>query len=438
MAWSEEIASALASRSSRLPGFHRLPLAARQAIVAQWAGLSDREVELLGQSLALAHAETLIENVIGTFPLPLGIATNFTVNGLDVLVPMAIEEPSVVAAASHAAFLARQGGGFEAAADESLMIGQVQVLALPHQDLDRAAARILATRDEILRHADAQNPQLVSVGGGVRDLVVRSLPDTAAGPMLLVHLLVDVRDAMGANAVNTACEAVAPLIERASGGTVNLRILSNLADRRLARAVCRIPASALSRAELSGETVAQRIVAANVLAREDPYRAATHNKGIMNGIDAVVMATGNDWRAAEAAAHAYAARDGEYRALTDWRVTADGELVGSLELPVAVGTVGGTTRAHPAAALALKILGVTGARELAQVVVSVGLAQNLAALRALVSEGIQRGHMALHARQLALAAGAPPDLAGAIAEQMVAEGQITAARAAELVAARKA
>ncbi len=438
MSWSEEIASALASRSSRLPGFHRLSPAERQAAVAEWVGLTAEEALSLGRCLAPEHADRLIENVVGSFGLPLGIATNFTVNGRDVLVPMAIEEPSVVAAASHAALLVRQGGGFEAAADESVMIGQVQVLALPDDDLDGAAARVTAIRDEILQHANAQNPDLVSVGGGAREVEVRCLATTDVGPMLLVHLLVDVRDAMGANAVNTACEAVAPLIERATGGTVALRILSNLADRRLARAFCRLPISALARAEFSGAAVARRIVAANALARSDPYRAATHNKGIMNGIDAVLVATGNDWRAAEAAAHAYAARDCCYRALTHWQLSDEGELLGSLELPLAVGTVGGTTRAHPTAALALKILGVKSAQELAQIVVSVGLAQNLAALRALVSEGIQRGHMALHARQLALAAGAPPEMASHIAEQMIAEGQITASRAAQLVAALKA
>lgn len=434
MALSEEIRLALENRSSRLPGFHRLTVAERQSVIAEWAGLSAEELEILGAGLAIEHADRLIENVVGSFGLPLGIATNFIVNGQEILVPMAIEEPSVVAAASHAALLARQGGGFEAAADRSLMVGQIQVLRVPHDDLEAAAERVRACEAQILAQANAANPLLVSVGGGACGLETRCLATTLAGPMLLVHLVIDVQDAMGANAVNTACEAVAPMVEEASGGTAVLRILTNLADRRLARAVCRVPISALGQGELSGDAVAERIVAANALAMVDPYRAATHNKGIMNGIGAVAMATGNDWRAVEAGAHAYAARQGVYRCLTEWWRDEEDRLVGSLELPLALGTVGGTTRAHPVAALALRILGVTNSRQLAQVAASVGLAQNLAALRALVAEGIQRGHMALHARQLALAAGAPPEMANLIAEQLVAEGQITAARAAELVA----
>jgi hydroxymethylglutaryl-CoA reductase len=315
------------------------------------------------------------------------------------------------------------------------MIGQVQLLDLPGDDLASAAARIRAAEAEVLALAAAQSESLPRLGGGPRGLETRLFPDTPAGPMLVVHLLLDTRDAMGANAVNTAVEAIAPRLEALSGGRAVLRILSNLADRRLAWAECRVPAGSLAREGISGYEVAERIVEANALAVVDPYRAATHNKGVLNGIDPVVIATGNDWRAVEAGAHAHAARDGAYRALTDWRLTAAGDLAGRLELPLALGTVGGGTRAHPAAAVALKVLGVGGARELAEVVASVGLAQNLSALRALVSEGIQPGHMALHARQLALAAGATGELAQRIAEQLVAEGQIRPARARELVLA---
>jgi hydroxymethylglutaryl-CoA reductase len=418
MALTDEIAQAIEDHSSRL---------------ARWASLDATQLKALQSALPIRRADAMIENVVGRLALPLGIATNFQVGGRDYLVPMAIEEPSVVAASSHAALMVRQSGGFEAAADEPVMIGQVQVIDLPSDEVAASAERLREARSEILALANAQDRVLAELGGGARGLEVRVLAKTPSGPMIVVHLLMDVRDAMGANAVNTACEAVAPLIEGLSRGTVALRILSNLADRRLGRAWCRIPANLLARAELGGEVVARRIVAANTLARLDPYRAATHNKGIMNGVDAVLVATGNDWRAGEAAAHSYAARDGTYRALTEWSVSESGDLVGSLEMPIAAGTVGGATRAHPVAAAALKILGVESARELATVIVSVGLAQNLAALRALVSEGIQEGHMALHARQLALAAGATSEAAAAIAEQLVAEGQITTSRARQLV-----
>jgi hydroxymethylglutaryl-CoA reductase len=284
--------------------------------------------------------------------------------------------------------------------------------------------------------ADTQSLSLPRLGGGAKGVEVREFPDTPAGPMLVVHLLMDTRDAMGANAVNTACEAVAPLIEQATGGRVVMRILSNLADRRLARARCRIPAAALARDGLEGATVARRIVEAHALAVVDPYRAATHNKGIMNGIDPVVLATGNDWRGAEAGAHAYAARNGRYQSLSDWRVEPEtGDLLGAIELPLALGIVGGSSRSHPGAALALRILAATSAQELAGIVACVGLAQNLSALRALGTEGIQTGHMALHARQVAMAAGATGESVIRIADQLVAEGQIRSARACELVAA---
>ncbi len=428
----EKIEDAIRAGSSRLSGYYRLSAKDRRAAVARWAGLSPAESALLERAMNTARADAMIENAVGSYALPLGVATNFQVNGRDVLVPMAIEEPSVVAAASHGALLARRGGGFQAEADEPVMIGQVQVVDLPGEDLDESTRGIERAREEILAVAHAQSETLPRLGGGAKGLRIRRFPRTPAGPMLVVHLLYDTRDAMGANAVNTACEAIAPLIERASGGRVVLRVLSNFADLRLARARCRVPAAALSRDGLTGQAVARRIVEANALAQVDPYRATTHNKGVMNGIDPVVISTGNDWRAVEAGVHAFAARDGTYRALTDWRQDPSGDLVGSLEIPLALGTVGGGTRAHAAAAVALKILGVRSARELAQIVAPVGLAQNLSALRALVTEGIQPGHMALHARQVAMAAGASAETAIRIAEQLVAEGRIHSSRAREL------
>lgn len=426
--------AALAARSSRLPGFYRLPVAQRRAIVASWAGLSAAEASHFDCGLPLERADAMIENVVGCFALPVGIATNFTVDGRDLLIPMAVEEPSVVAAASHGALMVRAAGGFTTEVDEPVMIGQIQVMGLTAEEMEPASARLRAVEADILAVAHAQSATLPRLGGGARALEIRAFPETPAGPMLVVHLLYDTRDAMGANAVNTACEAIAPVIEAATGGQVLMRILSNLADRRLARVSCRVPVDKLAKGDLAGADVARRIVAANALAVVDPYRAATHNKGILNGIDPVVIATGNDWRSVEAGAHAYAARSGQYRGLTDWRVDPEtGDLLGRLELPLALGTVGGSSRSHALAATCLKVLGVDGAQRLAGIVAAVGLAQNLSALRALVSEGIQSGHMALHARQLALAAGASADAAHRIAAQMVREGAIRGARAAELV-----
>ena len=415
--------------SSRLPGFYNLPLDERVARVARRADLTDEETDALhsAMGLDLARAEQMVENVVGLYSLPLGIAVNFVVNGRDVLAPMVIEEPSVVAGASFTAKLARAGGGFRAVADEPEMIGQIQVLDLA----DPWAARfdLLAARDELLALADESDPVIVRLGGGARDLTARVLEHTPAGPMLALHLIFDCRDAMGANAVNTACEALAPQIEEITGGRVLLRILSNLADRRLARARCTIPTEVLGFRDFSGEQVARGVVEAWAFAAADPYRATTHNKGIMNGVDAVVIATGNDWRAVEAGAHAYAARSGRYTSLSAWEIDAQGNLAGVLELPLALGIVGGATRVHPTAQLALKILGVQTARELAEIVASVGLAQNLAALRALATEGIQRGHMRLHARQVALAAGAAGDEVPQLVRQMIAEGNIRVNRA---------
>ena len=419
--------------SSRLPGFYNLPVSQRLQTVARQAGLTvDESVALSGaQSLTPDGADHMIENVVGVFNLPLGIATNFQINGRDVLVPMAIEEPSVVAGASFAARLAREGGGFTTSSDAPIMIAQVQVLELvnPHQ----ARLALLANKQRLLDFANTTDPVIAGLGGGARDIEVRVLEDTPAGPMLVVHLLYDCRDAMGANTINTAAEALRPLIESITGGRVGLRILSNLADRRLARAAAKIPPAALAFDMYSGEDVRDRIIEAWAFAAADPYRAATHNKGIMNGIDAVVIATGNDWRAIEAGAHAFAARAGRYTSLSHWGSDKDGNLVGTLEMPMAVGIVGGATKVHPAARAALRLMGIHSARELAELIVAVGLAQNLAAIRALATEGIKRGHMTLHARQLALAAGATGEAVEHIAVQMVAEKTVRLDRAEALV-----
>lgn len=377
----------------------------------------------------------MIENVIGRYSLPFALATNFMINSRDYLVPMVIEEPSVVAACSYAAKLFRQSGGFTASSDESVMIGQLQVLDLP--EFESAGARLLARKREVLRAVNERGGSIAARGGGAADLEVRSFPATAIGDMLVVHLLYDTRDAMGANAINSALEAIAPLVERISGGRVNLRILSNLSDRRLARASAMIPAQALASNSATGEQVVGAILEAAVFAEIDPYRAATHNKGIMNGIDAVMLATGNDWRAVEAGAHAYAARDGQYRSLTRWRKDEAGNLQGTIEVPLATGIVGGATKVHHGAQVALKLLGVQSARELAEVTAAVGLAQNFAAIRALATDGIQAGHMRLHARQLALAAGASEADAQSVARQLIDENCIRLERAKAIVYERK-
>lgn len=415
------------NKSSQLSGFYKQPLEERVEAVARWANLSTDEVAVLQSAMGndLARADQMIENVIGLHALPLGIAVNFKVNGRDVLAPMVIEEPSVVAGASLAAKLARAGGGFQATTTASEMIGQIQVLDLA--DPWSARFDLLAAREELLALANESDPVLVKLGGGARDLEVRVLEHTAAGPMLIVHLIFDCRDAMGANAVNTACETLAPRVEQITGGRALLRILSNLADRRLARVRCTVPVEALAFGDFTGEQVAQGIIEAWAFAFADPYRAATHNKGIMNGIDAVVLATGNDWRAVEAGAHAYAARSGRYTSLSTWgRATSETKdtLVGTLELPLALGVVGGATRVHPTAQVALKVLGVESAHELAEIVAAVGLAQNLAALRALATEGIQRGHMRLHARQVAIAAGATRNEVAQVVARMTDAGTV--------------
>lgn len=421
--------------SSRIPGFYNLGLKERIAALSSQVNLSAEEQEiLLGTGgLTAEQADHMIENVVGIYSLPLGIALNFIVNGREVLVPMVVEEPSIVAGASFMARLARAGGGFQATMTAPEMIGQMQVLKVNNPSAARLA--ILEQKQALLDEAAGIDPVLQRLGGGPRDLEVRIIEDSPIGPFLVVHLIYDVRDAMGANAVNTACERLAPEIERLSGGIVHLRILSNLADRRLARAHCTIPLAELAFEGFSGEAVRDGIIAAWAFAAADPYRAATHNKGIMNGIDAVVLATGNDWRAIEAGAHAYAARSGRYTSLSTWAQDESGSLVGTLELPMAVGTVGGATRVHPTARLALKLMGVRGASELGEIAVSVGLAQNLAALRALATEGIQRGHMTLHARQVAIAAGAEGDEIERLAGQLVADKTVRVDRAEEVLEA---
>ncbi|MGA8855878.1 MAG: hydroxymethylglutaryl-CoA reductase, degradative [Candidatus Bathyarchaeia archaeon] len=415
------------SRRSDLSGFYKLPVADRVRLLKEFAGLTEEEASLLQKPGALGFdvANRMVENLVGVMPVPLGVAMNFLINGKDMVVPMAIEEPSVIAAASNAAKMSRLKGGFDATSTDPVMIGQIQIVGV--QDVHRARFEILAHKAEILKHANEQDPVLVSLGGGARDLEVRII-DTFLGKMVIAELLVDCRDAMGANAVNTMVEAVAPMVEQISGGRVYLRIISNLAVKRLARAK-----ATFTKEALGGEDVVDGIVKAYAFAVADPYRCATHNKGIMNGVSAVVLATGNDTRAIEAGAHAYAARLGHYTSLSTWEKDANGDLVGTIEMPMAVGIVGGATASNPVAKLGVKILGVRTARELAEVIVSVGLAQNLAALRALAAEGIQRGHMSLHARNIAINAGATGDLIDKVSEQMVAERKIRVDRAKELL-----
>ncbi len=424
------------SISSRIEGFYKLSRKDRLVTLARMAGLDEMEVaELLNPTpLSFEVADHMIENAVGVLGLPLGVGLNFLINGRERLVPMAIEEPSVVAAASFAARLVREAGGFFAEADPSVMIAQVQLVGL--QELDAASERLLQQTGRILALANSVHPNMLKRGGGARKIEVRPLVETPCGPMLVVHILVDVGDAMGANAVNGIAEAVAPLLEEISGGEARLRILSNLADQRLARATVRIPFPLLTTERFAGEQVARRIEEAWAFAYADPYRAATHNKGIMNGIDAVALATGQDWRGIEAGAHAYAARDGQYRPLSEWRVH-NGALIGAIELPLAVGTVGGNLECNPRANFGLRLLRARSARDLAAVMAAVGLAQNFAAVRALATDGIQRGHMALHARGLALAAGATEEMVDQVVEELIASGDIKLSKAREIVASRK-
>lgn len=420
-----------AATNSRIPGLYNLPAEERVGRVAESSGVPlETMAALRPESSVLSPlADAMVENAVGFFAVPLGVAANFRINGVDRLVPMATEESSVIAAASHAAMIAREAGGFAAGVDGALMIAQVQVLDVA--DPYGARLRLLEARDELLALAARQDPVLVELGHGPREVEVRIVGEDPVHVVL--HLIVDVGDAMGANAVNTMAEAIAPRIAELAAGRSLLRILSNKADRRLAWARAVFPA-----ARLGGPEVVEAIVAAYRFAAADPYRAATHNKGIMNGISAVVLATGNDTRAVEAGAHSHAARDGRYTSLSDFEVDADGNLVGTLQLPMPVGLVGGATKVHPTAGAALRLLGVSRAAELAEVIVAVGLAQNLAALKALSTEGIQRGHMSLHARNVALAAGATDGEVAAVADQLVASGQINQAAAETALASLRA
>lgn len=414
-------------KTSRIPGFYKLSVKERLKVVADYASLTNEEVEVLSNfgNLGMELADRMIENVIGGITYPFAVAVNFLINSRDYIIPMVIEEPSVVAAASNAAKIARSKGGIQASSTEPLMIGQIQLVNV--KDPWSKRTLILEHKNELLKIANEQDPTLVGLGGGAKDLEVRVV-ETLKGPMVITHLIVDVKDAMGANAVNTMTEALAPYIEELTNGKVYLRIISNLADKRVIRA--RV---VIDKKELGGEDIVDRVVLAWAFAAADPYRAATHNKGIMNGIVAVALATAQDHRAIEAGAHAYAARSGRYTTLTTWEKNEDGDLVGVLEVPIPVGIVGGAIRTHPVARIALKILKVKTARELAEVMGAVGLIQNLAALRALVMEGIQKGHMKLHARNLAIMAGAKGEAIDKVVEVMIKEGKIRFDRAKEIV-----
>jgi len=404
-----------------------LSIEERLSLVKDFAGLADEEVELVKKvgNLDLETANRMIENVIGTMSYPFAVAANFLIDGKDCLVPMVLEEPSVVAAASNAAKIMRESGGILTTCTQPIMIGQIQMTDV--KDAWTAKMRILEHEQEILRMANEQDPVLVKLGGGAREVNVRVL-DSKVGPLVIVHLLIDVRDAMGANAVNTMCEGVAPYLEQLTGGKALLRIVSNLADQRIVRA-----RAIVSKSEIGGEGAVDAIVKAWAFAAADPYRAATHNKGVMNGVIAVALATGQDHRALEAGAHAYAATSGDYVPLSTWEKNENGDLTGTIEMPMAVGLVGGATKVHPVARVALKILGVKTATELARIMAAVGLAQNFAALRALALEGIQRGHMRLHARNVAVMAGAKGDLIEKVSDIMVKEGKVRFDRAQELV-----
>ena len=415
------------AKSSVISGFYKLPLKERLSLIKDFAGLSDEEIRLLENtgSLSLDLVDHMVENVIGVFPEPLGVGVNFQINGKDYLIPMATEEPSVIAAASYAAKMVRDGGGFHTSSTAPIMIGQIQLVKI--KDANEAKKQILDAKTQILKKANDQDPVLNSFGGGAKDMDAKII-DTTMGQMVIVELYVDCKDAMGANAVNTMAEAVAPLIEELTGGHVYLRIISNLATKRLAKAWCTVPKEALG-----GEAVVEGIAYASAFAAADPYRAATHNKGAMNGIIAVVLATGNDHRAIEAGGHAYAALNGHYTSISKWTKNKNGDLNGEIELPMAVGLIGGAVKTHPIARIAMKILSVKSANEFAEVLAAVGLAQNLGALRALSNEGIQRGHMNLHARNIAITAGAKDDLVDKVAIQMVRERKVRVDRAKEIL-----
>lgn len=425
----------MTKRVSRIPGFYKLTQKERVQKLAEIFHLGQTEIDALTSqgALTLDQADKMIENVVGIFSLPIGLAMNFLINDKEYIIPMSVEEPSIVAAASSAAKIIREAGGFTTSSDEPIMIGQLQVVNC--EDFEEAKRNVLARKQEIIDLANRTEPCMLKRGGGAKDIEVRILGDEKEYPyvkMLIVHLLIDTRDAMGANAVNTMLEGVAPLVEEITNAKIYLKILSNLSDRRVARAKTVIPPHLLKTATCSGEKIIEGIIQAQAFAYLDPYRATTHNKGVMNGIDPIVIVTGNDFRAIEAGAHAYAARKGRYMPLTDWRKDENGNLVGTLELPMAVGIVGGAIKLHPMAQVALKFLGVKSARELGEVICAVGLAQNLSAIKALSTDGIQKGHMALHARSVAATAGATGELANVIAREMVKQKDIKVEKAKEL------
>jgi hydroxymethylglutaryl-CoA reductase len=422
-------------KNSSISGFHKLSIEERREIIKKFADLSDEEIGLLKKTgdLDIEVADRMIENVIGTNELPFGVALNFVINGKDYVIPMCIEEPSVVAAASFAAKLARPSGGFQTESDDPVMIGQIQILGI--ENFESAEKAIISKKEEIIRRANEKDSVLVKFGGGAKDLEIRRI-DSPIGRMLVVHLLVDVRDAMGANAVNTMSEAISPYLEELTRGKTRLRIISNLADKRLARAKAVWTKEMLEesvKGRMKGEDVVEAILEAYYLALVDPYRCATHNKGVMNGIDAVAIATGNDFRALEAGAHSFASISGKYKPLTKYYKDGKGDLVGEIEIPIAVGTIGGATKTNPIARVGLKILGVKTAKELSEVMAAVGLAQNFAALRALATEGIQRGHMCLHAKNIAILAGAKGEMIDKVAERMIEEKEISMAKAKEIL-----
>jgi hydroxymethylglutaryl-CoA reductase len=412
-------------KTSKISGFYKLPIKDRIDYVQKFSNLTEEEIPVFSSTLDIDIADRMIENVIGTFEIPLAVAVNFHINKRDYLIPMATEESSVVAAASNAAKIARIKGGFTTEVSEPQMIGQIQLLNV--SDVAGAAKKILDHKKQLLELANQQDKILVDLGGGAKDLEVRIL-DSPLGKMIVTHIIVDVRDAMGANAVNTMCEALAPMMEELTGGKIRLKILSNLADKRLVKAK-----AVFDKEKMGGEKVVDAFLESYTLAAIDPYRAATHNKGIMNGIDAAIIATGNDFRAIEAGAHAYAARDGRYTSLTKYHKDEEGNLVGEIKIPLAIGIVGGAANIHPKARLCRKILGVETAKELSEVVASLGLAQNFAAVFALSTVGIQKGHMSLHAKNIAVMAGAKGDEIDKVADRLVKEGKVKLDRAKEIL-----